>query len=135
MITLIRRQSYAKPGSMKVLDYSLSSHAGNCEKFIEVEGLKTLFAVYMYTAQSRAEKKSEPAVEEHMLSVIVQLFLYVHDVSLMRLLRKFQENDYSKVVRLCELLHKYHGHIARQEQIYQQQREGEEEEDAVSNSY
>lgn len=47
--------------------------------------------------------KFEQATEEHIVSILTQLFLNLSDVRYFRLLRKFQENDMEKAERLIEL--------------------------------
>lgn len=99
--------------------------AANCEKFVEVLGLKTFFPAFMgkvsflcpiSVKQSKAKiqgegkKKKLGATssfedEEHLLGILVSLFTNLESDTppRIRLLAKFVENEYEKVERLLEM--------------------------------
>jgi beta-catenin-like protein 1 len=99
--------------------------AANCEKFVEVLGLKTFFPAFMGKVsllcpisvkqnnakiQGEGKKKKLGATssfedEEHLLGILVSLFTNLESDTppRIRLLAKFVENEYEKVERLLEM--------------------------------
>jgi hypothetical protein len=120
-----REKLLAKTRAIKVLSYAMQTEAGaaNCEKFVEVLGLKTFFPAFMgkvssqfhtvwYRAkvQGEGKKKKLGATssfedEEHLLGILVSLFTNLESDTppRIRLLAKFVENEYEKVERLLEM--------------------------------
>ena len=120
-----REKLLAKTRAIKVLSYAMQTEAGaaNCEKFVEVLGLKTFFPAFMgkvrshfhiawYKAklQGEGKKKKLGATssfedEEHLLGILVSLFTNLESDTppRIRLLAKFVENEYEKVERLLEM--------------------------------
>lgn len=110
MITMIRKKMYVADSALKTIDFALQDSAPNCTKFVNVSGLKTLFAVFVGRVKTKKKKQKHGelnAVEEHVVSILVQLFSALSDVQYLRVLRKFQENDFEKIERLVELHEKY----------------------------
>jgi len=129
MLNMIKRKRYAKIGSIKTLDFALTKCLPNCEKFIDGSGLKTLFSVFMGKGlKKKAFKKETTKIEEHVISVISQLFMNVADVRYYRLLKKFQENDYEKVERLVELFEEYYRKLEDAERRFQAEKKFKQEE-------
>ena len=121
-----REKMLAKTRAIKVLSYAMQSEQGaaNCEKFVEVLGLKTFFPAFMgkascplhnfptkkLTKQGDGKKKKLGATssfddEEHLLGILVSLFTNLESDTppRIRLLAKFVENEYEKVERLLEM--------------------------------
>jgi beta-catenin-like protein 1 len=49
MIFIMKEKRLARSGAVKVLDYAMRTDAGtaNCERFVEMLGLKTFFSLFM----------------------------------------------------------------------------------------
>lgn len=123
MVTMIRKKRYTQTAALKILNYAVSDCVANAEKFLDVGGLKALFAAFMGRGKmSKKQKKRREESEEHVLSGIVQLFLSLSDVRYLRLLNKFQENGYEKIERLVELHEKYYCRLEDFEREYQRNR-------------
>lgn len=117
MIAILRKKKYAKHGALKSLDFALQRCQASCEKFVDLQGLKVLFALFL----KRLKKKDAEFVgttEEHTVAIIVQLFMNLSETRYLRLLHKFQENDYQKVERLLELQEKYEKRVSAAERRY-----------------
>jgi len=107
MLNMIRKKKKAKYGAIRALDFALLKCGPNCEKFVDKGGLKVLFAEYMTMGTKQKKKADARLVEEHVMSLICELFRHLSDVRYLRLFRKFQEHDYVKVDRLVELHERY----------------------------
>ena len=121
-------------GSLKVLDHSMSGQFGvdNCNKFIDILGLRTIFPLFMKTPKKSKrrtltveehEGKSSDSIfirgpkdecqlrifpsAEHVISIISSMLRHCRGTQRQRLLAKFTENDHEKVDRLLELHFKY----------------------------
>lgn len=114
----------ARTRSIKVLDYALQTEDGaaNCERFVEMLGLKTFFSAFMGKVSSKynsdyyvdvkgeGKKRKLNATstfedEEHLLGILVSLLTNLESDTppRIRLIAKFIENDYEKVERLLEM--------------------------------
>ena len=121
-------------GSLKVLDHSMSGKYGvdNCNKFIDILGLRTIFPLFMKTPKKSKRRTLSveehegklKAVEvqminqallklyfallpEHVVSIISSMLRHCRGTQRQRLMTKFTENDHEKVDRLLELHFKY----------------------------
>lgn len=117
MIAILRKKKYAKHGAIKTIDFALQKCQGNCELFVDQGGLKVLFAIFMKRSKKK-DRAFEKTTEEHVVSILQQLFLNLSDVRYFRLLRKFQESDMQKVERLVELQDKYARELETAEKKY-----------------
>jgi len=118
MITMIKRKNYSKAGALKTLDFALNKCVQNCEKFVDNAGLKTLFATFMGKGIKKKYRKRNEPNDEHVISIIVQLFMNLSDTRYLRLLKKFIENEYEKVERLIELHEKYYRRLEKAERAF-----------------
>mmetsp|Transcript_15764 Transcript_15764/g.26137 ORF Transcript_15764/g.26137 Transcript_15764/m.26137 type:complete len:523 (-) Transcript_15764:78-1646(-) len=99
--------------AIKVIDHALSRSAQNCDHFVDILGLKTLFSAFMRKgAHKRKRDADEEEDEEHVVSTVASLFTYLKGERHQRLLGKFKENDFEKVDRLLELHDKYLKQVA-----------------------
>jgi len=101
----------SRESALKVLDYAVQGPEGkeNCEKFIEILGLRTIFPLFMKTP-SKTKRKGHTAEmhEEHVCSIIASLLKNSTSAEFRRrILTKFVEQDYAKLERLLELHFKY----------------------------
>eukprot|EP01117_Protostelium_nocturnum_P015016 TRINITY_DN5780_c0_g1_i1.p1 TRINITY_DN5780_c0_g1~~TRINITY_DN5780_c0_g1_i1.p1 ORF type:complete len:530 (+),score=240.99 TRINITY_DN5780_c0_g1_i1:181-1590(+) len=128
MLILIKGKGYCRKSALKALDAALADNESNCFHFVEVLGLKTLFASFMKKSEKKAKKGFDEAKdEEHIASCIVSLLNQLKGESLDRLLSKFSENNGEKIDRLVELHEKYTVKLARAEKEFAAEEEEEEE--------
>ena len=93
-----------------MLNHALSGSEGkdNCNKFVEVLGLRTIFPLFMKTPKKHKRKGvSVEQHEEHVVSIVASLFKNCKGSHRSRILIKFTESDHEKVERLMELHFKY----------------------------
>lgn len=110
MNLMLREKKLSRNGSLKVLDHALSGPDGreNCNKFVDILGLRTIFPLFMKTP-----KKSKNRVlgtdehEEHVVSILASMLHNCKGGQRQRMLSKFTENEFEKVERLMELHLKY----------------------------
>ncbi|RSH89598.1 hypothetical protein EHS25_002149 [Saitozyma podzolica] len=111
MVIMMKEKLLARTRAIKVLNYAMQTEEGSdaCERFVEVQGLKTFFAAFMGKGGEGKRKKlgatSSFEDEEHLLGILVSLFtnLASDTPARIRLIAKFIEADYEKVDRLLEM--------------------------------
>lgn len=80
----------------------------NCNKFVDILGLRTIFPLFMKTPKKNRRKVlSTEEHEEHVSSIIASMLRNCRGSQRQRLVSKFTENDHEKVDRLMELHFKY----------------------------
>ncbi|KAI6182919.1 DUF1716 domain-containing protein [Aphelenchoides bicaudatus] len=107
---MLREKKQSRSGALKVLSYATAIPDGgpNCDKFIDIYGLRTLFPMFMRTPDKNKKKDTMPDEhDEHVLSVIDALLFQCSDENKERVLQKFAEHEYEKVDRTVELFLKY----------------------------
>jgi len=110
MNLMLREKKSSRNGALKVLNHALSGSEGkdNCNKFVEVLGLRTIFPLFMKTPKKQKRKGvSVEQHEEHVVSIVASLFKNCKGSHRSRILIKFTESDHEKVERLMELHFKY----------------------------
>jgi beta-catenin-like protein 1 len=110
MNLMLREKKLSRNGALKVLDYAMNNVEGtdNCNKFVDILGLRTVFPLFMKTPAKHKRKGLSPDEhEEHICSIISSLLKNCKGTQRQRLLNKFVENDLEKVDRLMELHFKY----------------------------
>ena len=110
LLNLIKQKNYLKMGCIEALSFALTNHEGNCIKFIQNDGLKTIFAEFMNGKNIKKKYKkihNKDKMEEYICCILVHLFCNLSDLNLLRLMNKFREKEYSKIDRLIELHTKY----------------------------
>ncbi|CAG9827204.1 unnamed protein product [Diabrotica balteata] len=131
MNLMLREKKTSRNGSLKVLDYAMSGPQGkdNCNKFVDILGLRTIFPLFMKTPKKNRRKVlSTEEHEEHVCSIIASMLRNCRGSQRQRLVSKFTENDHEKVDRLLELHFKY---LEKIEAIDDTIEDDKEEEDAV----
>ncbi|EPZ34350.1 DUF1716-domain-containing protein [Rozella allomycis CSF55] len=113
MNIIIKEKNLPGIRAIKVIDFALANDEGkaNCEKLVEIGGLGPLFSFFMKKNTKKLAKKykgfSESQLEEHVMTIIVSLFRNLlenkEDLNYLRLLAKFTENNFEKVVQLVHL--------------------------------
>ncbi|CAG7836980.1 unnamed protein product [Allacma fusca] len=110
MNLMLKERKQSRSGALKVLNHAVSGPDGaaNANKMIEILGLRTLFPLFMKTPK-KAKRKGLTAMEheEHVVSIIASIFQHVSGQFRGRLLVKYEENEFEKIERLCELHFKY----------------------------
>lgn len=110
MNLMLREKKLSRNGSLKVLDHAVSGPDGkdNCNKFVDILGLRTIFPLFMTTPKkSKKRLISIESHEEHVVSIIASMLRNCKGSQKQRLLSKFTENEFEKVERLLELHLKY----------------------------
>nr|CAD7456918.1 unnamed protein product [Timema tahoe] len=110
MNLMLREKKLSRNGSLKVLDHAMSGPDGkeNCNKFVDILGLRTIFPLFMKTPKrNRKRILTTEEHEEHVVSIISSMLRNCRGPQRQRLLNKFTENDHEKVDRLMELHFKY----------------------------
>uniref|UniRef100_A0A6B2EE94 Beta-catenin-like protein 1 n=1 Tax=Phlebotomus kandelakii TaxID=1109342 RepID=A0A6B2EE94_9DIPT len=110
MNLMLREKKLSRNGSLKVLDYAMSGPDGrdNCNKFVEILGLRTIFPLFMKTPKRNKKRLlGTDEYEEHVCSIIASMLRNCKSGQRQRLLAKFTENDFEKVERLMEFHLKY----------------------------
>ncbi|XP_024362971.1 uncharacterized protein [Physcomitrium patens] len=111
MIIIMKQKRLAYGSAMKALDFAMTRCSAACERFVDVLGLKTLFAAFMgkipVKGKNRGDRNYEE-IEERVISITSSLFGSLTRGSRReRLLNKFMENEFEKVDRLMELYLRY----------------------------
>lgn len=110
MNLMLREKKLSRNGSLKVLDHALAGQDGreNCNKFVDILGLRTIFPLYMKTPKKNKNRLlGADEHEEHVISIIASMLHNCKGGQRQRLVSKFTENDFEKVERLMELHLKY----------------------------
>lgn len=110
MNLMLREKKMSRNGSLKVLDHAMSGPQGrdNCNKFVDILGLRTIFPLFMKTPRkNRKHLLTAEDHEEHVCSIIASMLRNCRGSQRQRLTSKFVENDHEKVDRLLELHFKY----------------------------
>ncbi|CAH0480074.1 unnamed protein product [Peronospora belbahrii] len=133
------RKRFMFSGALCGMDHALMGNARNCERLIEIGGLRTIFSVFMgrhskyeSTSITKASKASKHAKEEeNVVSLIASLCAWVCENAPVdgydRLHAKFVENDMEKIDRLVDLFVKYHERVERSSHLYENEDEEEDE--------
>uniref|UniRef100_T1J520 Beta-catenin-like protein 1 n=1 Tax=Strigamia maritima TaxID=126957 RepID=T1J520_STRMM len=110
MNLMLREKKLSRSGALKVLDHAMCNLEGadNCNKFVDILGLRTVFPLFMKTPQKQKRKGlSTEDHEEHVCSILASMLKNCKGNQRQRLMNKFTENDHEKVDRLMELHFKY----------------------------
>lgn len=125
MILMLKEKKMSRKSALKVLNHAMCGADGvdNCNKFVEVYGLRSLFPAFMKPPKkSKKADTSEFEHEEHVCSIIGALFANTQSSHKERLVSKFVENDCEKVDRLMELHFKYLRRVRNVEEQLRQER-------------
>ncbi|KAG8232430.1 hypothetical protein J437_LFUL012861 [Ladona fulva] len=132
MNLMLREKKLSRNGSLKVLDHAMSGPDGkeNCNKFVDILGLRTIFPLFMKTPKkSKRRTLTVEEHEEHVVSIISSMLRNCRGPQRQRLLNKFTENDHEKVDRLLELHFKYLEKVEQVDNMLEMQRKSKEDSD------
>ncbi|KAL3672734.1 hypothetical protein V7S43_002026 [Phytophthora oleae] len=133
------RKRFVFGGALRAMDHALMGNARNCERLIEIGGLRSIFSVFMgrygkykSSSSTNAAKASEKAKEEeNAASLVASVCAWVRKEAPAdgydRLHAKFVENDMEKVDRLVDLFAKYNDRVERSGQNDEDVEEEDEE--------
>ncbi|KAL4235209.1 Beta-catenin-like protein 1 [Mactra antiquata] len=109
MNLMLREKRMSRNCAIKVLNHAMTGVEGtdNCQKFVDILGLRTIFPLFMKTPKQGKAGPSPEELEEHIAAVIGSMLRNCQATQRQRLINKFQENDHEKVERLLELHFKY----------------------------
>lgn len=111
MIIIMKQKKSAYGSAIRALDFAMTKYPPACERFVDVLGLKTVFAAFMGKIPISKKNKKESyqeELEERLISLIASLFDGIARGSRRdRLLSKFVENECEKIDRLMELYMRY----------------------------
>ncbi|XP_051167877.1 beta-catenin-like protein 1 [Leptopilina boulardi] len=130
MNLMLREKKMSRNGSLKVLSYAMNGPDGkdNCNKFVDILGLRTIFPLFMKTpTKNRKKLLSVEQHEEYVVWIIASMLKNCKGTQRQRLLSKFTENDFEKVDRLMELHFKY---LERVEEIEKEAQEENDEDES-----
>ncbi|KAJ3280005.1 hypothetical protein HK104_000993 [Borealophlyctis nickersoniae] len=158
MLIMIKEKKMSRMRALKVLDHALLGRIESREfstRFVEILGLKTLFAVFMQKGMKKYKKEYKAFSEteadgkscgtemihynfanftkssaEHVISILSSLFRNLPDPSSRtRLVLKFIENDFEKLDRLMELHQQYSNRVAHIDEEIQKSKQERESQD------
>ncbi|KAG1706920.1 hypothetical protein DVH05_027770 [Phytophthora capsici] len=134
------RKRFVFSGALRAMDHALMGNARNCERLIEIGGLRSIFSVFMgrygkhkSSSSTKTTKASEKAKEEeNASSLVASLCAWVRKEAPAdgydRLHAKFVENEMEKMDRLVDLFAKYNKRV----ELSGENDEDDEEEDEDS---
>ncbi|KAF0686682.1 Aste57867_21524 [Aphanomyces stellatus] len=113
MLRCVKENKFCTTSALRVVDHAIMNHARNCERVIEIGGLKQLFPAFM--GKLKRKKKQEATQDEHLVSILATLCLWTpveskHAV-LDRFHAKFLEANLEKTDRLVDQFVKYYGRV------------------------
>ncbi|KAI6202943.1 DUF1716 domain-containing protein [Aphelenchoides besseyi] len=109
-LILKEKKKQSRSGALKALSFATAPVDGgaNCDKFIEIYGLRTLIPMFMRTPQQTKKKDTAPDEhDEHVISVIDALLFQCNDENRERVLQQFAKHGFELVDRAVELFLKY----------------------------
>ncbi|VDP04723.1 unnamed protein product [Soboliphyme baturini] len=126
MNLMLREKKMSRASALKVLNYATMDESGreNCDKFVEILGLRTLFPLFM-KSPSQVNRVNLPPEkhEEHVCSIVCSLLKSCSGQQKQRVLSKFVENDHEKVERLMELHFAYMEKVQAYENTHQRRQQ------------
>ncbi|EQC39607.1 hypothetical protein SDRG_03040 [Saprolegnia diclina VS20] len=116
MLRFLKANLFCKGPALRVLDHATMNHARNCERLIELGGLKQLCPLFM--GKLRRKKDTHATNDEHVLSLFASLSLWLPIDSKYevrdRFQAKFLETNFEKTDRLVDFVLQYHRAMHRQ---------------------
>ncbi|SOV23461.1 beta-catenin-like protein 1, putative [Plasmodium sp. DRC-Itaito] len=107
MLKLLSERKFLCFPSLKIFAILLNDNE-SCNKFIEMNGLKYLFCLFMLRDIKKQNHMSVFEFEENIIIIISNLCLFCTGTFQGRVLNKFGEKKCEKIIRLLEIRQKYH---------------------------
>ncbi|KAI9025686.1 Catenin-beta-like protein [Hyaloraphidium curvatum] len=117
MLMMLKAKLMSRMRALRVVNYALAGSSAEtgelCRRFVDILGLKTVFAIFMRKGTKALRKQykawSEVEEDEHAIAIIATLFshLFASEEYRSRLLGKFEEEQFEKVDRLAEMWETY----------------------------
>jgi len=113
MNLMLREKKMSRGPALKVLSYAMNGPEGkdNCNKFVDILGLRTVYPLFMKTPKSCKKSGGEDQHIEHVVSILGSLLRNCSTGQRQRVLLKFTESDFEKIDRLMELHFAFHDRI------------------------
>ncbi|KAH7675885.1 DUF1716 domain-containing protein, partial [Aphelenchoides avenae] len=108
MNLMLRERKQSRESALKVVSYATAIPDGraNCDKFVEILGLRTLFPLFMRTPSKMKRKDTTPDEhEEHVCSIVDALLFLCNETNRERVASKFAEHEYREDRPLRRALH------------------------------
>ncbi|KAK6028891.1 Eukaryotic hypothetical protein, partial [Ostertagia ostertagi] len=138
MNLMLRERKQSRESALKVLDHATTGPEGkdNCNKFVEILGLRTLFPLYMRTPSKVKRKDTTPDEhEEHVCAILASLLRSCGDVARQRMMSKFVEHEHEKIDRAIELFIKYKEKLTKFEAKRSRKEDSSVDEEDVDRDY
>eukprot|EP01129_Flabellula_baltica_P016244 TRINITY_DN8564_c0_g1_i1.p1 TRINITY_DN8564_c0_g1~~TRINITY_DN8564_c0_g1_i1.p1 ORF type:complete len:552 (-),score=170.65 TRINITY_DN8564_c0_g1_i1:21-1676(-) len=142
MQILVKNKRFTRKSALKVINYMLAEDKEYCLKFIELPGLGTLFTAFMQKGADKHKKGYSDNDDEHIISTIVHLLNNTEENPKLftRVVNKFREKDFEKLVHLMELHEKYaikvkNSDLAIEREMGKFQREGIEIDEDIEEEF
>jgi beta-catenin-like protein 1 len=110
MNLMLKEKKMSRNSALKVINHAVSGKEGkeNCEKFVEILGLRSIFPLFMRPPKrNKKTGHTENDHEEAIMSILGNLMRNMDGSVRERLVNKFIETDHAKCDRLLELHFKY----------------------------
>lgn len=139
MNLMLRERKQSRESALKVLDHATTGIEGkdNCNKFVEILGLRTLFPLFMRTPSQVKRKDTTPDEhEEHVCAILSSLFRSCGEDARLRMMQKFVEHEHEKIDRAVEIFIKYRERVAKFEAKQQRSKaKGESDDEDIDRTY
>uniref|UniRef100_A0A8R1E1D7 Beta-catenin-like protein 1 n=1 Tax=Caenorhabditis japonica TaxID=281687 RepID=A0A8R1E1D7_CAEJA len=116
MNLMLREKKQSRQSALKVINHATSGEEGieNCNKLVELLGLRTIFPLFMRTPSKTKRKDTTPDEhEEHVCTILSSLLAACSENHRLRIVQKFVEHEHEKVDRAIELFLKYKEKVQR----------------------
>ena len=117
-ILMAREGKLSQVRALQLLDFAVGGSTGKdlCEKLVDFEGLKTIFKIFA--------REKDPKTLEHVLDIFAALLRNLSDGSeeRIRLMLRFQADNYKAVARIVELRSRYVPRVKTVDEAIQKQR-------------
>lgn len=110
MNLMVKEKKMSRNSALKVINHAVSGKEGkeNCEKFVEIYGLRSFFPLFMKPPKrNKKTGHTDHDHEEALMSILGNLLRNLEGSVRERLINKFIEADHAKTDRLLELHFKY----------------------------
>ncbi|EFN51521.1 hypothetical protein CHLNCDRAFT_27908, partial [Chlorella variabilis] len=117
MLLILKSKRATRTSALKCLDFATTRCPPACDRMVDQQGLKTLFAIFM--GKLRVKKKDESGTseeEERTISIISSLLQNIAKQTRRdRVAAKFVENEFEKCDRLMEIYFRYEARVIAEE--------------------